>query len=307
MNNPFIVPPSSAPKGKRGSIIPGLSRWPILRHFVSPATKETVTETTAAASPPEDDVPHISPYFLKGMELGDLMFAIAAVYAHAKRHRLACRIPWAHSKTSKSLRRALRDICIPGTGDNLNEPIAYREPASAPYTPIPESINEGSLKGYFKSPLYFADREKEIRRLFGSLVADKKEPGSYGIFINAGEGSFLLSKFRLASCYYLMRAAAHIPQEIRELTIFSATPALAVSLLVDIPEFSRFSFRAEHLNAFSMLRRMSEMQHLITSIDSLSWWAAWLGKPSQVIVPNFWYIANGNSLPDIAGSAWMKI
>ena len=50
---------------------------------------------------------------------------------------------------------------------------------------------------------------------------------------------------------------------------------------------TRFSFRVERLNSFAMLRRMSEMQHLITSVDSLSWWAAWLGKPAQVVVPNF--------------------
>ena len=260
-----------------------------------------------APHPPESDVPHVSPHFLKGMELGEQMFAIAAVYAHAKRHRLACRIPWAHSRTSKALRRALRNICIPGTSGDTNEPIVYREHPSSRYSPIPERVQEGALKGYFHSPLYFADKEKEIRRLFSSLVAERTEPGTVGVYVNVGEGPFQHSKFRLASCYYLMRAAAYIPHGTQELTVFSETPAQAVSLLVEIPEFSRFSFRVERLNSFAMLRRMSEMQHLITSVDSLSWWAAWLGKPSQVVVPNFWYILNGNSLPNIPGSSWVKI
>ncbi|MBQ8517403.1 MAG: hypothetical protein IJ498_07485 [Akkermansia sp.] len=306
MNHSFIIPPSSAPKGKRSSIITGLSRWPILRHFVSPVTKEPVTETSAAASPPEADVPHISPYFLKGMELGDLMFAIAAVYAHAKRHRLACRIPWAHSRITRSLRRELHNICIPATSGQVNEPVAYSELSRMQYSPIPDDITEGSIKGYFHSPLYFADKETEIRRLYSSLVATEKIPGSVGIHINPGEDTFPYSKFRLATCYYLLRAAAYIPEDAHELTIFSEKPAQALALLTGIPEFSRFSFKPEHLNTFEQLRRMTAMQFLITSTDTLSWWAAWLGKPSQVIVPNYWFSLNGDSLPVIPGSDWMK-
>ena len=302
MNHPFIVPPSASSKG----ILHGLSRWPILRCFRSRMPEEIKPKPALQATPPENDVPHISPYFLEGMELGELMFSIAAVYAHAKRHRLACRIPWAHSKTTRTLRRELQNICIPATIGSVNEPIAYSYLSRTQYVPIPDEINEGALKGHFHSHLYFADKEKEIRRLFSSLAAKEGIPGSVGIHINPGEGALPYSKFRLATCYYLLRAAAYIPEDAHELTIFSERPAQAIALLVGIPEFARFSFKPEHLNTFEQLRRMSEMQTLITSTDSLSWWAAWLGKARQVIVPNYWYKVSDNTLPDIPGTDWIR-
>lgn len=240
------------------------------------------------------------------MELGDLMFSIAAVYAHAKRHRLACRIPWAHSKITGALRRELLNICIPATSGSTNEPIAYSEPSRTLYSPIPEDISEGALRGYFYSIQYFADKEKDIRRLFSSLVEKKTIPGSVGIHINPGDETFQYSKFRLATSYYLLRAAAHIPENVHELTIFSEKPSRAIALLIEIPEYSRFSFKPERLKPFEQLRRMSEMQYLITSIDSLSWWAAWLGKAKLVVVPNYWYKMSDNTLPDVPGSEWIR-
>lgn len=302
MNHPSIVSPSASSK----AILPALSRWPILRCFFSRMPEEIKAEPALLAPPPENDVPHISPYFLKGMELGDLMFSIAAVYAHAKRHRLACRIPWAHSKITRALRRELQNICIPATSGSANEPIAYSEPSRTQYSPIPDDITEGALKGHFLSHLYFADKENDIRRIFSSLVAKERIPGSVGIHIPPGDDTFQYSKFRLATCYYLLRAAAYIPEDAHELTIFSENPALAIALLTEIPEFSRFSFKPEHLNTFELLRRMTEMQCLITSTDSLSWWAAWLGKASQVIVPNYWCKVSDNTLPDIPGTAWIR-
>ena len=306
MNNPFIVSPHASSQGRRSSILYGLRRWPILRHFLAHMQEEIKSEPALQASPPENDIPHISPYFFKGMELGELMFSIAAVYAHAGRHRLACRIPWAHSKVTKALRRELQNICIPATSGSVNEPIAYSELSRSLYSPIPDEIIEGALRGHFQSHLYFADKEKDIRRIFSSLAAKETIPGSVGVHINPGDDTFPYSKFRLATCYYLLRAAAYIPEDVHELTIFSERPAQAIALLVGIPEFARFSFKPEHLNTFEQLRRMSEMQTLITSTDALSWWAAWLGKAKQVIVPNYWYKVSDNTLPDIPGATWIR-
>lgn len=267
---------------------------------VAPSTKPAVTSFL------KSDEPHVSPHFIKGMKLGELMFAIAAVYAHAKRHDLACRIPWSYNQNTCSLRKLLNTIRIPGTTCGSNEPIAYRDP-SMQYNPIPEDMTEGGLKGYFHSPRHFADMEDKIRKLFSPLIAEEKETGTVGIHINVGEGAFQHSKFRLATCYYLMRAAAYIPKEVRELTIFSETPAQAVAMLIDIPEFARFSFKPEHMNEIDSLRRMTEMERLITSNDAIAWWAAWLSMPTQVITSNFWYNVCGDKLSNMTNSSWIKL
>lgn len=327
MKTATITDSGSKPERKRSGILAGLSNLPIVNFLTSRSKKVTDSDGaeqestleelgTNTDSPNEpnittsllmNDAPHISPNFTKGMKLGELMFAIAAVYAHAKRHNLECRIPWSYNQITRALRRELHAIRIPSTNCGANEPIVYREPAAMQYVPIPEDITEGALRGYFHSPLYFADMESKVRKLFSPLASEEKEPGSFGIHINVGEGSFQHSKFRLATCYYLLRAAAYIPKEVHELTIFSETPAQAVAMLIDIPEYERFSFKAEHQPPLGMLRRMTEMQHLITSNDSISWWAAWLGKPTQVITHNFWFNVNGDKLPDIPDSTWIKL
>ncbi len=327
MKTATITDGGSKPERKRGGILAGMGNLPIVNFFTSSAKKVTDSDGAVQESTLEqlgtntdssneinnttsllmNDAPHISPNFTKGMKLGELMFSIAAVYAHAKRHNLECRIPWSYNQITRALRRELHAIRIPSTICGANEPIVYREPSAMQYVPIPDDITEGALKGYFHSPLYFADMENKVRKLFSPLAAEEKEPGSFGIHINVGEGSFQHSKFRLATCYYLLRAAAYIPKEVHELTIFSETPAQAVAMLIDIPEYECFSFRAEHQPPLGMLRRMTEMQHLITSNDSISWWAAWLGKPTQVITHNFWFNVNGDKLPDIPDSTWIKL
>ncbi len=326
MSTTPITAPGSNTEHKPSGIFAKLSKLPLVNYLTSTAHQEGDIDTVQPevgkdeqhpnhnATDGKPDVanlimntqPYISPFFHKDMKLGELMFCIAAIYAHAKRHGIACRIPWSANPTAKALYGALNKVRIPYTIRKEINPIVYEE-KSMGYTPIPEDIRDGRIKGYFHSPLYFEDMEDKIRKLFSPLVAEEKEPGTVGIHINVGEGSFQHSKFRLATSYYLLRATAHIPESVREVIVFSDTPAKAVALLADIPEYARFAFRLDHSEGVDMLRRMTEMENIITSNDAISWWAAWLSKPAQVITHNFWFNVNGDKLPDIPESTWIKL
>lgn len=314
-------------KLQSGGFLARLSRLPIVNFFSAasasgavggdsappasaeppPAAAPDSRANSGAAPQPEEPAGYISPHFIKGMKAGELLFAIAAAYAYAGKRGIACRIPWEFNMNTRALCRLLSRVRLPGTKDGLNEPCVYREPESARFKPIPEDISAGGLRGYFHSPRYFAEMQGRVRQLFSPLAADKKEPGSFGIHINVGEGLYGHCKFRVAMCYYLIRAAEYIPPSVRVLTVFSESPSLAVSLLSDIPDYNRFAFKVEHDKALNLLRRMTEMENLILSNDALSWWAAWLGRPSTVITPHYWVELNGNKLPDIPDSAWMRI
>ena len=61
------------------------------------------------------------------------------------------------------------------------------------------------------------------------------------------------------------------------------------------------------MNEIDSLRRMTEMERLITSNEAIAWWAAWLSMPTQVITSNFWYNVCGDKLPDMTNSSWIKL
>lgn len=251
------------------------------------------------------DKPHISPCFLPGTRLGNIMFTLAAACAHALRVGVGCHVPWNYNDSSLMLRSRLGAWVLPSTPCGVNEPPAWREPSFS-YHPIPLDIREGGLRGYFQSARYFEDQEPFIRSLFAPFIA-KKEPGTLGVHIRLGDYRQLRGKHRVLDRDFLQRAFAHISSEVNRLILFSDEPEEALAMLAGLPEFSRFSMEADRHSLCEALRRMTAMEELIISCSSFSWWGAWLGDTRRVIVPRNWFTGVIKDYRDIYLPHWIKL
>lgn len=320
-----ITDSGSKPERKRSGILAGLSNLPIVNFFTSSAKKVTDSDWTEQESTLESKIEnpslnfknstkgsnmhnalHISPYFIPGMKLGDILFPIAAVVAHSRRIKVECRIPWAYSEETRELHAALGMNALPSTLCGANEALAYEE-ESYLYTPIPETVASGGLCGYFQSGNYFAGIEPVIRHLFAPLTAVDKTPGTVGIHITIGNDPYKYSKYRLSTALFLQKAAARLSKDIREVVVFSDKPCEAMAMLVEMPEFSKYSFRADTHKGCEQLHHMTAMQELVISNSALSWWAAWLGKPRKVIAPRCWFMHKAEQPPVFEDSPWFVI
>lgn len=323
MKTATITDGGTKPERKRSGILAGLSNLPIVNFFTSRLKKVTESDGAEQGSTLEGEMenlsmnfknsakgtnmhiaPYISPSFLPGMKLGDLLFAIAAVVAHSRRVKVDCRIPWAYSTETRQLRSALGMNALPGTLCGANEPVAYEE-ESYQYTPIPETVTSGGLCGYFQSGNYFAEIEPIIRHLFAPLTAVDKIPGTVGIHITIGNDPFKFSRYRLTTAFFLQKAAARLSKDIREIVVFSDKPCEAMAMLVEMPELSKYSFRADTHKGCEQLHHMTAMQELVISNSALSWWAAWLGKPRKVIAPRCWFMHKAEQPPVFEDSPWI--
>lgn len=325
MKTATITDSGSKPERKRSGILAGLSNLPIVNFFTSRSKKVTDSDGAEQESTFEGKIEnlslnfknsakgtnmysalHISPYFIPGMKLGDLLFTIAAVVAHSRRVKVDCRIPWAYSTETRQLRSALGMNALPSTLCGANEALAYEE-SSFLYTPIPETVTSGGLCGYFQSGNYFVGIEPIIRHLFAPLTAVDKIPGTVGIHITIGNDPFKFSRYRLTTAFFLQKAAARLSKNIREIVVFSDKPCEAVAMLVEFPEFAQYSFRVDQSKPCEQLRRMTAMQELVISNSALSWWAAWLGKPRKVISPRCWFMHKAEQPPVFEDSPWIVL
>ena len=325
MKKASITDSGSKPERKRSGILAGLSNLPIVNIFTSRSKKVTDSDGPEQESTLEGkkenlslnfknsikgtnmhNALHISPYFIPGMQLGDILFTIAAVVAHSRRINVDCRIPWAYSEETRELHAALGMNALPSTLCGANEAMAYEE-ESFLYTPIPETVTSGGLCGYFQSGNYFAEIEPIIRHLFAPLTAVDKTPGTVGIHITIGNDPFKYSKYRLSTALFLQKAAARLTKDIREVVVFSDKPCEAMAMLVEMPEFSKYSFRADTHKGCEQLYHMTAMQELIISNSALSWWAAWLGKPRKVISPRCWFMHKAEQPPVFEDSPWIVL
>ena len=325
MKTASITDSGSKPKRKRSGILAGLSNLPIVNIFTSRSKKVTDSDGAEQESTLEGkkenlslnfknsakgtnmhNALHISPYFIPGMKLGDILFTIAAVVAHSRRINVDCRIPWAYSEETRELHAALGMNALPSTLCGANEALAYEE-ESFLYTPIPETVTNGGLCGYFQSGSYFAEIEPIIRHLFAPLTAVDKIPGTVGIHITIGNDPFKFSRYRLTTAFFLQKAAARLSKDIREIVVFSDKPCEAIAMLVEMPEFSNYSFRADTHKGCEQLHHMTAMQELVISNSALSWWAAWLGKPRKVIAPRCWFMHKAEQPPVFEDSPWIVL
>lgn len=243
------------------------------------------------------------PVFHGGVRLGNLLFHIAAVYAHARRVDSECRVPWDCCEETQMLRSFLGIYALPSV--ETSQDVAYQEPHYS-YTPLPEDLCEGGVCGYFQSSKYFCGYEKEIRQMFSPFIAPQ-QPGTLGIHIRLGD--YLLpqhSFYQTLGSDYLRQALRHTKG--RHIVLFSDDPLRAEEILREaMPENEEYNLEIDFSSQYEALRRMTSMEELIISASSYSWWAAWLGKPQKVIAPDKWYRYQIEDYQDIYESDWRQI
>lgn len=249
-------------------------------------------------------VKHVSPSFIQGTRLGNLMFSIAAVYAHAQRVAVDCHVPWDFSDDSRKLRDFLTSP-FPVTEGGVNEAITYKEPAFS-YHPIPRDIVEGGMHGYFQSARYFDDFKESIFSLFKPFIAPKVQ-GSAGVNIRLGDYRANEFKHYICKADFLETAISRISPHIKHLVILSDEPDSAASMVRDLKSAQRFELEVDHSSPYDALRRLTSMEELIISASSFSWWGAYLGQQEKVFVPAHWFNGVISDYQDVYLPHWVRL
>jgi len=254
-----------------------------------------------------DKEPHVSPHFIAGMRLGNIMFTVATVYAHALRNDVPCRIPWAYNDASMALHDYLKHepALLPSTPFGANESMRYREPRFS-FCKIPADVLEGGICGYFQSSHYFADQKEAIRELFKPFIAEK-QPGTLGIHFRLGDYKNLQFLHRVSDAEFLQKAAERVSPDIKNLILFSDESDAAAEIIAGIPAFDRFTIEIDCNSPCDALRRMTAMQELILSCSSFSWWGAWLGETEKVMLPGKWFTGQIYDYHDVYEPHWIKL
>lgn len=253
----------------------------------------------------EDMGVFVSPYFSKGQRTGNRLFQIAAVYAHALRHGLECRIPWRYEEITGRLYEMLGPetaACPPG---GEKGPVAYREKRFS-YDPIPAAVRQGRMAGYFQSEKYFSDQEKEIRKLYARLAAPRRE-GEAGVHVRLGDYQKLSHQYHSPDAGFLEEAFRRLSDNVRTLHIFSDSPRQALELVYTVPGASRFELVINEEDVLPALRTMSGMQELVVSCSSYSWWGAWLGNQEKVMIQKKWFIGEISDYEDVYRPGWTRL
>ncbi len=261
-------------------------------------------EVTSATSQPAWGL-HVSPCLIPGMRLGNVMFAVAAAYAHAQRTGVSCRVPWNFNESTRMLHDFLGASAPPPTPEGQNEQAAYHEPHFS-YHPIPAGITQGGLRGYFQSARYLEDEVEGIRALFAPFIAPRQE-GTAGIHIRLGDYKALTHKYRVLDKDFINKAFEHISPEIRRLVLFSDEPSEALSLLSDVLAKRPLSVEIDSHSPCEAIRRMTSMQELILSCSSFSWWGAYLGQQQKALIPGNWFTGQIEDFQDIYLPHWIKL
>lgn len=252
----------------------------------------------------------VSP-FISNVGLGNLLFAIAAVYAHALRHDLKVRIPWCASVVHLQLRAFLGCHALPATKWGIRESPSYRE-TSFSYHEISADVTRGALAGLFQSAKYFVDYEEEIRHLFSPFIAPK-EAGTLGIQMRFGD--YLtrghLGLFNVPGVSFIQHALSHVSPHLRHIVLFTDDEQLALFILHQVlPPSVKMQIQVDHSSACEAIRRMTAMEELIISASSFAWWGAFLGQQRNVFLPSDWFKSptpRVDSYEDIYLPHWHRI
>ena len=250
---------------------------------------------------------YVSPFILPGCRLGNVMFSIAAVYAHALRHSLQIKIPWEENNDCILLREFINgEAGIPPTQGAVNEHPSFAE--NVEKRCIPSTVTTGSLAGYFQDYRYFEEYRDEITSLYSSFIS-AKEPNTIGIHVRMGDYMVLRGKYWVTNRRYLRGVSRLISANVSKLVIFSDDPERALKLVKSVSRFAAMEIEVDNsTNPCMAIKRMTAMQELVLSSSSFSWWGAYLGTPNKVFCPRNWYIHfKDNQQSNLQHPDWIKV
>lgn len=267
--------------------------------------RDSLPSSASVVLSPEKRNGCVFPHFKDYARTGNHLFLIAAVYAHALRHGLECRIPWKCREETRKLKTWLGEACSCCPEGGYGASVVYREPCFS-YRAIPDAVRNGGIEGYFQSEKYFKEYGDEIRTLFGSLIAPVQE-GTAGVHLRMGDYLDLTSMYHTPDVPFLNKALGRLSANIRKLVVFSDSPRWARELLETVPEAGRFEIAVDEHETLGALRELTAMQELILSCSTFSWWGAYLGNQDKVFIQKEWFVGKISDYQDVYRGKWIKI
>lgn len=229
--------------------------------------------------------------------LGNMMFQIAAGYAHSKKvdSDFGYSVDRWHSVTSRDIHKYTET-----TFKNIKQVPIINQPSFQEqgmlYQKLPETKNL-NLVGYFQSEKYFMEYSDEIQNLFDVPVIPEYKDYTF-LHIRRGD--------------YLKYADYHgvLSKEYYEHALDIINPNKVI-VITDDPEwasthelFQKFEISKE-LNDLVDFSIMKSCKNAIIANSSFSWWGAWLGNCEQVVAPQKWFSASVEN--EIVPSHWKTI
>lgn len=241
----------------------------------------------------------VAPFLVPDSRLGNCLFTFFAAFAHAKRNGYEFHCPY-----SPVLKNIFDQRMFNPNVDNIKG--FYKEPAYS-YTAIPSSVS-GWIGGFFQSSKYFSDYETDVRSML-SPMWDGVQVNNSKVAIHIRLSDYLTEKwrFRSPSADFINDALSHLSPTIKTVEVFSDEPLKALELMKSVPLSKKFEIILnEEEDEIKAIRAMISSSEFIMSCSSFSWWAAYLGNFSKVIVDKKRY-NDGLDTKDLYENDWMRI
>ena len=237
-------------------------------------------------------------------QLGNQMFQVATVIAHAKRLGVDYTFP------ERSGKRGQFPFMFPELGSLQKENKLvfenYREPRFGIYEPLPARARL-NLQGYWQSELYFKEYKEEIIKLFNIKVPHDDDK-IVSIHIRRGDSLKFVDKLPQPTGKYLEEAMSHFDNTY-DFLVFS-----------DDIEWCRNRFKGSRFgfwigqDAKQTMGIMASCRHNIIVNSTFSWWGAYLNpNPNKTIISpssNSWFGDGWKhklSAQDIPCKDWIQI
>jgi hypothetical protein len=265
--------------------------------------------------------------------LGNQMFEIASVFAHAKHHGVLPQL--LRRKVAEDGRDMYWSSMLHRWQHMLADTLPvgmqrYDERSSTEYTAIPPPPSHGQyVEGYLQSSKYFGDAttRKEIRLLMRPSAStllriqaryrDLLDARDRVVVVHARRTDYLKNQHNidfhgpLTTAYY--NSALAVVQTKIEQPIYllvSDDPLYWIQSMSEIPALQTNEFR--FLNDESDIGTLAILQEFRTFVlanSTFSWWAAWLAEgPKTVVVPARWFgPAAKQGYEDIYEADWIRV
>lgn len=240
-------------------------------------------------------------------QLGNQMFQIATVIAHALRQKTNYSLP---SRSGKKDQFPMMFPFLP-IFDNDDfysaEFVPHREEKFGTYSPLPDH-HHLQLRGYFQSELYFKEYRYKLFKAF-SLPSFPTQPNTVSIHIRRGDSLRFIDKLPQPTDKYLDTAMSQ----------FEGNPTFIIftddlSWCRERFTGNQFEFCEPNQDPKKVMALQASMEHNIIVNSTFSWWSAWLNENpnKKVICPSSksWFgesWKNKLSAQDIPCKDWTQI
>lgn len=227
--------------------------------------------------------------------LGNQLWQIAATISAAKKYYLAPAFPqWEHKQS----------FSVPDNyfTSNIQVTRTYQEPHFH-YAPIPNWKNM-DLSGYYQSPKYFEDNDRELKEMLTPNYHFDKEPGLCSIHVRRGDYVNIQDCHPLMSMEYYHSAMEK--SGCKKFLIFSDDIGWCKKNF----KGNMFEYSENNSPPVDLALMSKKCSSNIICNSSFSWWAAYLNDaPNKVVVaPKTWFGPKlKHDTKDLVPENWIKI